>query len=123
MRRFLRGRGAVLRPVLLVAGAAAAAIALNFVLLGYASAGPTDPLGRLRPQFGSGASPTGGREGIARERAREKPQGGGMQSPPVGVASSAAAARTPPLGSSDDSVGVSGTGAETEPEPGEADDD
>jgi hypothetical protein len=43
--------GTVLAPVLLVAGAAAVAIALNVLLLGYASADASDPVGRFRPEL------------------------------------------------------------------------
>jgi len=121
VKRRLRRRGAFLAPILLVAGAAAAAIVLNFVLLGYASAGSTDSLGRFRPQFGSGAAATHSFERTPAGHASKKPKARRNHAPPASVAPSASSTTTS-LASGDDR-GRSGAGVETELEPGEADDD
>jgi hypothetical protein len=58
MRRALARWARVVLRVVLVTGAAVVGIGINVVLLGYASAGGADPVGRFRPQVEPAASTT-----------------------------------------------------------------
>ena len=121
MKQILSRWGAVLSPGLLVAGAAAVAIALNVLLLGYASAGESDPVGRFRPQLtGSQTLGVPNRATAAsKTRASERQDRAERPRRPPAPPSSPSADVLPAYGSAEEPP----VSTEPESQPGESDDD